>query len=281
MSRAGTFLVDVPEATVKVLADFPDFVLTYMRSRHEGGPGRHLHREHVDGFVVLEGEYAFDRGDERTTEGEGTAIVLPQRVIHRYEHETTDQGALLNFHAPGCDFANYLFGETPPEQADNIFDPPEDEGLPASEASVLRVAEQGEVITDTPERTIRILADLPELVLTWTRYVEGEEGPGPHVHHEHLDAFFILTGELNFGLGPEVERVTAPAGAFVAAPPHVIHTFRNDGPADATWLNFHAPSAGFANFLRDSSQAWDSFDAPEDGGAPLDEAVVDSIHPAN
>ena len=72
---------------------------------------------------------------------------------------------------------------------------------------MLRFAEQGEVVTDRPERTIRILADLPELCLTWTRYGPGEEGPGPHVHHEHVDAFFILTGELNFGLGPEVERV--------------------------------------------------------------------------
>ena len=38
-----------------------------MRSRNEGGPGRHLHREHADGFVVLEGEYAFELGDERAT----------------------------------------------------------------------------------------------------------------------------------------------------------------------------------------------------------------------
>ena len=219
MSRAGTFLVDIPEATVKVLADFPDFVLTYMRSQNEGGPGRHLHRQHVDGFVVLEGEYAFELGDERNTKGAGTALVIPQRVIHRYEHETTEQGAFLNIHAPGCDFANYLFGETPAEEADNIFDPPEEEGRPASEATVLRFAEQGEVVTDRPERTIRILADTPELCLTWTRYVQGEEGPGPHVHHEHVDAFFMLTGELNFGLGPEVERVKAGPGTFIAAPP--------------------------------------------------------------
>ncbi len=182
MSRAGQHLVDIPEATVKVLADFPDFVLTYMRSRTEGGPGRHLHRQHVDGFIVLEGEYAFELGDERNTEGAGTALVIPQQVIHRYEHETTEQGAFLNLHAPSCDFANYLFGDTPPEEADNIFDPPEEEGRPASEAIVLRFAEQGEVVTDRPERTIRILADLPELCLTWTRYVPGEEGPGPHVH---------------------------------------------------------------------------------------------------
>ncbi|HMJ01456.1 MAG TPA: cupin domain-containing protein, partial [Conexibacter sp.] len=262
MSRTGQTLVDMPEATVKVLADFPDFVLTYMRSRSEGGPGRHLHRQHVDGFIVLEGEYAFELGDQRNAESAGTALVIPQRVIHRYEHETTEQGAFLNIHAPGCDFANYLFGETPPGDADNIFEPPEEEGRPASEATVLRFAEEGEVVTDRSERTIRILADLPELCLTWTRYVADEEGPGPHIHKEHLDAFFILTGELNFGLGPEVERVTARPGTFVLAPPDVIHTFRNDGPAEATWLNFHAPSKGFADFLRDNDFVWDSFDAP-------------------
>ena len=281
MSRAGQFLVDVPEATVKVLADFPDLTLTYMRSRNEGGPGRHLHRQHVDGFIVLEGEYAFELGDQRDTKSAGTALVIPQKVIHRYEHETTEQGAFLNLHAPSCDFANYLFGETPPVEADNIFDPPEEEGRSHTEATVLDFAEQGEVVTDNPGRTIRILADLPELCLTWTRYVEGEEGPGPHIHKEHLDAFFILTGELDFGLGPEVERVKAGPGTFILAPPNVVHTFRNNGPEEATWLNFHAPSKGFANFLRDPDYSWDSFDAPADGGAPLSDAIVDSIHPAN
>jgi mannose-6-phosphate isomerase-like protein (cupin superfamily) len=277
MSRSGQFLVDIPDATVKVLADFPDLLVTYMRSRTEGGPARHFHREHVDGFLVLEGEYAFERGDERDTRGAGTAVVLPQFVIHRYEHETTEQGAFLNFHAPGSGFVEYLFGQAAPESGDNILDPPEDEARPGSEAIVLPFAEQGEVVTDKPERTIRILADLPELCMTWTRYVEGEEGPGPHIHKEHVDAFFILTGELNFGLGPEVERVKAPAGTFVLAPPHVVHTFRNDGPEDATWLNFHAPSAGFASFLRDPDYSWDSFDAPADGGAPLENAIVDHV----
>jgi mannose-6-phosphate isomerase-like protein (cupin superfamily) len=279
MSRAGQFRVDIPEATVKVLADFPDFVLTYMRTRFEGGPERHLHRQHVDGFVVLEGEYAFELGDERATRGAGTAIVIPPRVIHRYEHETTEQGHFLNIHAPGMGFAEYLFGERPPEEADNFFDPQED-GRPASEATTLAFADEGEVVTDRPERTIRILADLPELCMTWTRYVPGEEGPGPHIHREHLDAFYILTGELNFGLGPEVERVKAGPGTFVLAPPEVVHTFRNDGPGDATWLNFHAPSKGFASFLRDPDFVWDSFDAPADGGRPLSEAIVDHVHPA-
>jgi mannose-6-phosphate isomerase-like protein (cupin superfamily) len=279
MSRTGQTLVDIEDATVRVLVDHPDLVLTYMRSRTVGGPGRHLHREHADGFIVLEGEYAFELGDERAPRRAGTAIVIPREVIHRYEHETTAQGQFLNIHAPGMGFAEYLFGERPPEEADNFFDPQED-GRPASEATTLAFAQEGEVVTDRPERTIRILADLPELCMTWTRYVPGEEGPGPHIHREHLDAFYILTGELNFGLGPEVERVHTGPGTFILAPPEVVHTFRNDGPDDATWLNFHAPSKGFASFLRDPDFVWDSFDAPADGGRPLSEAIVDHVHSA-
>jgi mannose-6-phosphate isomerase-like protein (cupin superfamily) len=280
MSRTGQTLVDQPEVTVHVLMDHPQFVLTYMRSRTEGGPGRHVHREHADGFIVLEGEYAFELANEHTRHGAGTALVIPPKLVHRYEHQTTEQGAFLNIHAPSCGFAEYLFGQRPPEEADNIFDPPEDDGRPATDAIVLPFAERGEVITDRPERTIRILADLPELCLTWTRYSQGEEGPGPHIHREHVDAFYVLTGELNFGLGPDVERVMAGPGTFIAAPPEVVHTFRNDGPEDVTWLNFHAPSAGFANSLREPGYSWDSFEAPADGGRPFSEAVVDHVHPA-
>jgi mannose-6-phosphate isomerase-like protein (cupin superfamily) len=269
--------VDVPEATVRVLVDRPELVLTYMRSRNVGGPGRHLHREHADGFIVLEGEYAFELGDERATRGAGTAVVIPREVVHRYEHETTDQGVFLNIHSPGMGFAEYLFGKRAPEDADNIFDPPEP-GRPASDATTLAFAEDGETVTDRPERTIRILADLPELTMTWTRYVSGEEGPGPHIHREHLDAFFMLTGELLFRVGPDLQPVPAGPGTFVLAPPEVVHTFRNEGAADATWLNFHAPSKGFASFLRDPDFVWDSFDAPADGGRPASEAIVDRIH---
>ena len=134
---------------------------------------------------------------------------------------------------------------------------------------MLRFAEQGEVVTDRPERTIRILADLPELCLTWTRYVPGEEGPGPahpqgarrRLLHPHRRAQLRPRPGGRAGEG----RARAPSSP---RRPNVIHTFRNDGPDDATWLNFHAPSKGFANFLRDPDFVWDSFDAPADGGAP-------------
>ena len=62
-------------------------------------------------------------------------------------------------------------------------------------------------------------------------------------------------------------------GAFVAVPPNIVHTFANDSGAEATWLNFHAPDMGFASYLR-AGAAWDSFDAPADGGLPAGDVRV-------
>src|SRR5438876_5921753 len=88
-------------------------------------------------------------------------------------------------------------------------------------------AGEGETITDRPERTLRILAETDPLTLTWFRYEPGEEGPDPHVHRRHTDAFYVLEGGLEVGLGPQVERMRSPAGTLAAAPPNVVHTFRN------------------------------------------------------
>ena len=66
----------------------------------------------------------------------------------------------------------------------------------ASERPVLLRPGEGETIFDGPERTIRILADRDELALTWFRYEPGQEGPKPHVHRQHTDAFYVLEGRL-------------------------------------------------------------------------------------
>ena len=279
MSRTGQTLVDIREATVMILADRPELVMTYARLRTEGGPPLHVHNVQADTFAVLGGELDVGLGDDQHTLGEGSVWSAPPGVVHGYQHVGTDEVRFLNMHTPGMDFAEYLFGERTAEEVDQ-FEPPEDGGRPVSDATLLLSLDEGETVTDTPERTIRILVDLPELTLTWTRYAAGEEGPGPHIHKQHVDAFFILTGELLFRVGPELEPVGATPGTFVLAPPHVVHTFRNEGPGEATWLNLHAPSEGFAQFLRDPGFAWDSFDAPVDGGAPFGEAIVQHVHPA-
>jgi quercetin dioxygenase-like cupin family protein len=134
---------------------------------------------------------------------------------------------------------------------------------------------EGETIAESAERTVHILLAHDLADVTWTRYEPGERGPGPHVHREHVDAFYVLEGELQFGVGTDVATVArAPAGTFVLVPPNVVHTFANVSGATARFLNVHAPSCGFADHLRDEAKAWDSFDPPEDGGCPASEAIV-------
>jgi uncharacterized cupin superfamily protein len=152
-------------------------------------------------------------------------------------------------------------------------------GLDAAHAVLLRPGE-GESIFDGPERTIRILADRDELALTWFRYEPGQEGPEPHVHRRHTDAFYVLDGELELGLGPEMTRLTGTGGTLAAAPPNVVHTFRNASDATVVFLNIHAPNMGFAEMLRAArdgreadAEEFDQFEPPGDGGRPLSDAV--------
>jgi quercetin dioxygenase-like cupin family protein len=128
---------------------------------------------------------------------------------------------------------------------------------------------------------VRILADVDQLTLSWFRYEPGEEGPDPHVHRRHTDAFYVLEGEVELGLGPEVRRVAARPGTLAAAPPNVVHTFRNASDSTALLLNIHAPSMGFGDMLRarrdgrvEDAQRFDQFEPPEDGGRPLVDAVL-------
>ena len=133
---------------------------------------------------------------------------------------------------------------------------------------------EGETTTDRAERTLRILCDFEQLIVSWFRYEPGEEGPEPHIHRQHSDAFYVLEGEVDFGLGPDVKRLTGDPGTLAAAPPNVVHTFRNSSDATAIFLNIHAPSMGFGDVLRGRGREhFDQFDPPEDGGRPFDAAI--------
>lgn len=138
---------------------------------------------------------------------------------------------------------------------------------------------EGEVVTERRERTVLVKAGVAAIAVTETRYEPGERGPDAHVHRCHTDAFYVLAGALVFELGPVREVVHAPAGSFVAAPPGVVHTFRNDGPARARFLNFHAPSERFHDHLRalrdgEDADWFDQHDPPSDGGRPVSAGAV-------
>jgi mannose-6-phosphate isomerase-like protein (cupin superfamily) len=136
----------------------------------------------------------------------------------------------------------------------------------------------GEVIGDSPDRRVEILADHDALHATWSRFGPHRDGADLHVHRRHTDLFYVLEGELTVRLGPEGEGVVAPAGTLVRVPPLVVHGFRNETDAELRYLNLHAPGQGFADYMRamrdGRSLTYDQEPPPPDGGRPATESVV-------
>jgi quercetin dioxygenase-like cupin family protein len=69
-----------------------------------------------------------------------------------------------------------------------------------------------------------------------------------HTHERHVDAFYVLEGELEFAVS-ETKTVRLGPGAFAVAPPGAVHSF--GVPERARFLNIHAPSMSFAAYLRE------------------------------
>lgn len=122
----------------------------------------------------------------------------------------------------------------------------------------------GEAITDRPGRRVTLLADTEELTLTDFEYGSGERGASPHVHSDHSDAFLVLEGELEITL--ESGPITAQAGTLVLIPRGVVHSFDNTSDATVRFLNIHAPSCGFGDYLRGQNPGFDQHEPPPDGG---------------
>lgn len=137
----------------------------------------------------------------------------------------------------------------------------------------------GEIIGDTADRRVEILSDDDALHVTWSRFGPGRDGADLHIHYEHTDLFYVLEGVFTLRLGVEGEEVELPAGTIARVPPLVVHGFRN-GSADTEvrYLNFHAPGAGFADYmrgLRDQQPVdFDQAEPPAEGARPTSDAVV-------
>jgi len=138
-----------------------------------------------------------------------------------------------------------------------------------------------ERIVDSAARQSSFVIAREDLTITHARYAAGERVAGRHIHRGHVDAFYVLEGELIFEIGPEAETIIVSAGGFVAAPPGLAHAFRVADSGPASWLTIHAPDGGFAAFmrgLRDGIEVeWDIAAVPADGGLPADHAIVSCL----
>jgi mannose-6-phosphate isomerase-like protein (cupin superfamily) len=73
----------------------------------------------------------------------------------------------------------------------------------------------------------------------WESLTLPHEGPQPHIHANHEEAFYVLSGELEMRLGERT--VTAGAGTFVLVPRGTVHAFTNHGPEPARMLTIMSP----------------------------------------
>jgi quercetin dioxygenase-like cupin family protein len=67
----------------------------------------------------------------------------------------------------------------------------------------------------------------------------GDDGPPPHVHRQHQEAFYVVEGTLTFRAGEET--IEAEAGSFVFIPPGLAHTFSNRTDVPARCVNAYVP----------------------------------------
>jgi quercetin dioxygenase-like cupin family protein len=107
--------------------------------------------------------------------------------------------------------------------------------------------DEGEVFT-RDNRTLTVRVDLPGMSMLEIEFDETF-AVDPHTHSDHVDAFYVLDGEVEFTAGDETVRLGP--GSIVAAPPGSRHGFRNAGGGRARVLNIHAPDAGFVQGIRD------------------------------
>ena len=145
-------------------------------------------------------------------------------------------------------------------------------------STVISPAPGGEQLVSSPARETNMLVARQDLAIIQARYAAGQPVAGPHIHHRHTDAFYVLEGELIFEIGREARTITVSPGGLLAAPPGLAHSLRVGGNRPARWLTIHGPDGGFAAFmrgLRDGVEVdWDIAPVPADGGLPASSAVV-------
>ena len=124
---------------------------------------------------------------------------------------------------------------------------------------------EGEVLRNEATGRVAIVKGaLPQLeVFEFT--IQGPfDGPDPHTHADHTDAFYVLEGEVDFHVDGREFR--GGPGTFVAAPPGTPHGFKKHEPGTARFLNIHAPGE-FLQSMRRMSDPPDT--APEDPAAQV------------
>jgi thiamine-phosphate pyrophosphorylase len=210
----------------------------------------HTHTAHTDVFYVLEGELELRLGDGTVRVPAGTCVAAPPLLVHGFRNPGEVGARFLNLHAPGVWARGQEYGL--PRGDHDQFGP--ERASPAPRPFVSAPGD-GDRLTK-PHRLALVKVQSPDAdVLEY--FADSEyDGADDHVHLRHADCFHVLEGELEFRADGETFR--AAAGTSVIVPAGVVHAFTSVGRV--RFLNVHAPSCGFAEYLRrvDAGEAVDA-----------------------
>lgn len=93
----------------------------------KGGPPRHFHYEQDEWFYALEGEFAFEVGDEKFTLRPGDSLFAPRMIPHVWAYTGDKPGTLLLAVQPAGSLEEFFMksckmtSPPPPEEAEKQF----------------------------------------------------------------------------------------------------------------------------------------------------------------
>jgi quercetin dioxygenase-like cupin family protein len=87
----------------------------------------------------------------------------------------------------------------------------------------------------------------------------GARMPPPHLHGGNEEAYFVLSGTVEFRVADEVFE--GSNGTFVLVPAGEVHTFGNIGDEAARLLVLHAP--GLDKYFEELEFLWASGEPPD------------------
>jgi mannose-6-phosphate isomerase-like protein (cupin superfamily) len=130
---------DRPEHRVSLVVDSEELAVTEsVYGSGEHGPPPHVHHQHADGFLVVEGELTFTLRDGSLRVPAGTFVLVPPDVVHSFQTAEGRSARFYNFHAPSCGFGEYLRGRNP---GFDQHDPPSDGGGDPATVVVTRLGD--------------------------------------------------------------------------------------------------------------------------------------------
>jgi quercetin dioxygenase-like cupin family protein len=134
----GDRITDRPERRATVLVETNEITISeFHYGSGERGAPPHVHREHADAFLVLDGEFTFHLRDGSEVLPAGTLVVFPPGVVHGFDNDSGAPTRAFNFHMPSFGFADYMRGKNP---AFDQFDPPEGGGVDPAAVVIARLS---------------------------------------------------------------------------------------------------------------------------------------------